>query len=72
MRLADPVAQYLPRRVTVPERGGRQITLADLATHTSGLPRMPTNYAPQDPSRPYDDYTVEQLYAAPAPSRVIE
>jgi CubicO group peptidase (beta-lactamase class C family) len=40
--LDDPVAKYLPGRVTVPERGGRQITLADLATHTSGLPRMPT------------------------------
>src|SRR5579871_5888370 len=61
--LDDPVADYLPAGVTVPERGGRQITLADLATHTSGLPRMPNNYAPKDRHNPFADYTVEQLYA---------
>ena len=30
--LDDPVAKYLPATVTVPSRGERQITLADLAT----------------------------------------
>ena len=39
--LADPVAKYLPADVKVPERGGRVITLVDLSTHTSGLPRLP-------------------------------
>lgn len=34
----DPVARYLPAGVRMPTRGGRQITLIDLATHTSGLP----------------------------------
>lgn len=62
-RLDDPVAEYLPDGVTVPERGGRSITLADLATHTSGLPRMPSNFAPKDRHNPFADYTVEQLYA---------
>jgi D-alanyl-D-alanine-carboxypeptidase/D-alanyl-D-alanine-endopeptidase len=57
----DPVAKYLPD-VTVPERG-RAITLQDLATHTSGLPRMPTNFAPSDMNNPYADYSVDQLYA---------
>jgi len=41
--LDDPVRKYLPSGVTVPSRGRRDITLADLATHTSGLPRDPTN-----------------------------
>ena len=41
--LADPVAKYLPPGVKVPERNGRTITLVDLATHTSGLPFMPSN-----------------------------
>jgi D-alanyl-D-alanine-carboxypeptidase/D-alanyl-D-alanine-endopeptidase len=60
--LTDPVAKYLPPGVKMPERGGRQITLQDLATHTSGLPRLPSNLNPKDPANPYADYTVEQLY----------
>ena len=60
--LADPVAKYLPAGVKMPERNGRQITLEDLATHTSGLPRLPSNLHPQDAANPYADYSVEQLY----------
>ncbi|MBI3276066.1 MAG: beta-lactamase family protein, partial [Methylocystis sp.] len=60
--LIDPVAKYLPKELSVPERNGRSITLEDLATHTSGLPRMPSNFAPKDPNNPYADYSVEQLY----------
>jgi len=60
--LNDPVAKYLPQTVKVPERNGKQITLIDLATHTSGLPRMPTNFAPKDANNPYADYSEEQLY----------
>ena len=58
----DPIAKYLPETVKVPERNGKQITLLDLATHTSGLPRLPSNFSPQNPSNPYQDYSVEQLY----------
>jgi serine-type D-Ala-D-Ala carboxypeptidase/endopeptidase len=60
--LTDPVTKYLPAGVKVPERDGRQITLQDLATHTSGLPRLPSNLAPKDPNNPYADYSVDQLY----------
>jgi serine-type D-Ala-D-Ala carboxypeptidase/endopeptidase len=60
--LDDPVAKYLPAGVKIPERGGKQITLVDLATHTSGLPRMPDNFKPKDPTNPYADYSVEQMY----------
>jgi CubicO group peptidase (beta-lactamase class C family) len=60
--LTDPVATFLPASVPMPERG-RAITLQDLATHTSGLPRLPTNMTPQDGNNPYADYTVAQLYA---------
>jgi len=63
VRLTDPVASLLPPEVTVPSRGGRQITLQDLATQTSGLPRLPTNLAITDPANPYADYTVDELYA---------
>jgi serine-type D-Ala-D-Ala carboxypeptidase/endopeptidase len=60
--LTDPISKYLPGEVKVPERGGRKITLQDLATHTSGLPRLPSNLAPKDPTNPYADYTVANLY----------
>jgi D-alanyl-D-alanine-carboxypeptidase/D-alanyl-D-alanine-endopeptidase len=60
--LTDPVSKYLPADVKVPERGGKKITLVDLATHTSGLPRMPNNFHPKDPGNPYADYTAAQLY----------
>ncbi len=60
--LDDPVAKYLPATVSVPKRGDRQITLGDLATHTSGLPRLPDNMNPRDPDDPYADYSAQQMY----------
>jgi len=39
--LTDPVAKYLSTGVPIPARNAHSITLADLATHTSGLPFMP-------------------------------
>ncbi len=62
VRLDDPIAKYLPQSVRVPQRNGRQITLLDLATQSSGLPRLPTNLAPADVTNPYADYSVKQLY----------
>lgn len=62
LNLDDPISKYLPKSVKVPERNGRTITLVDLATHTSGLPRMPDHFAPKNPENPYANYTVEQLY----------
>lgn len=44
VKLDDPVQKYLPASMTLPKRGGEQITLEELATHTSGLPRMPANF----------------------------
>ena len=46
VELSDPVAKYLPSSVHIPERAGRSITLQDLATNTSGLPRSPANFTP--------------------------
>jgi CubicO group peptidase (beta-lactamase class C family) len=43
VRLTDPVSSLLPPNVKVPSRNGRAITLEDLATHSSGLPREATN-----------------------------
>jgi CubicO group peptidase (beta-lactamase class C family) len=60
VKLDDPISMYLPEGVTAPEYEGKSITLLDLATHTSGLPRMPDNFHPKDPSNPYADYTMGQ------------
>ena len=60
--LDDPVSKYLPKNVTMPARGGKVITLLDLATHRSGLPRLPDNIKPADPLNPYADYTYEKLF----------
>jgi CubicO group peptidase (beta-lactamase class C family) len=63
VKLDDPIAKYVPSTAKIPQRGGRQITLVDLATHTSGLPRMPANFNPKDPANPYIDYNDDELYA---------
>ncbi len=60
--LEEPVARLLPN-FSVPEQNGKQITLADLATQRSGLPRLPTNQSPADPANPYADYSAVQLSA---------
>lgn len=63
VRLEDPIAKYLPASVRVPTRDGKEITLLDLSTQVSGLPRLPGNLNPKDPRNPYADFTVDQMYA---------
>ncbi len=63
VRLDEPVQDLLPAGVRVPERDGQQITLLDLATQSSGLPRLPSNLAPADATNPYADYTEAQLFS---------
>jgi len=36
-------------------RGGNEITLLDLTTQTSALPRMPANFKPKDDLNPHSD-----------------
>jgi CubicO group peptidase (beta-lactamase class C family) len=43
VHLDDPIEKYLPLNVKVPQYNGTKITLENLATHTSGLPFMPSN-----------------------------
>ena len=60
--LSDPVGKYLPEPVDVPDYKGRSITLLDLSSYTSGLPRSPDNIHSKNPLNPFADYTVDQLY----------
>ncbi len=59
----EPLQAFLPESVHVPQHPGRAVTLLDLATQTSGLPRMPPNFQPGEPLNPYAAYTVEEMYA---------
>lgn len=53
----DPVRRHLPEGWTL----GRPVTLAQLATHTSGLPRLPGNLGAKDLRNPYANYSDERL-----------
>lgn len=63
LNLNDPISQFLPKAVKSPTRNGQEISLLNLATHTSGLPRLPANLTPADLTNPYADYTIKQLYS---------
>jgi len=67
LTLETPVNDLLPPEAQLPNHEGVPIRLVDLATHTSGLPRLPSNLAPDLvlwPNNPYAHYTTERLYAA--------
>lgn len=55
--LDTPAADLMPENVTMPELGDRKITLADMVTHRSGLPRLADNMPMSNPNDPYHDYT---------------
>jgi CubicO group peptidase (beta-lactamase class C family) len=71
--LDDPVARHLP---VAPPVNGREITLEDLATHRSGLPRLPAGMLVQgytsgrkDPYALLDDARMRQAIADTKPKR---
>jgi len=57
VRLDQPISDFFDHEV--PTYKGQQATLRDLATHSSGLPRLPDNLVVDD--NPYADYTEEML-----------
>jgi CubicO group peptidase (beta-lactamase class C family) len=61
LALEDPVSKFLPTGVSMPPTD-RTMTLLLLATHHSGLRRMPWNLRPRDPLNPYADYDADRLY----------
>lgn len=60
--LDTPIDAILPDTLDIPAYQGKKITLLDLATHTSGLPRLPSNLNPEDSLNPYASYSVPQMY----------
>jgi len=62
VKLTDPIDGFLPPGVKAPQRESRSITLAHLAEHSSGLPRIPSNMTFDDPDDPYASYTQSDLF----------
>jgi D-alanyl-D-alanine-carboxypeptidase/D-alanyl-D-alanine-endopeptidase len=63
VRLDEPVVALLPPGTRIPERNGKVITLLDLSTQSSGLPRLANNMPFADPANPYADYSDSLLFA---------
>ena len=66
--LDDPIAKLLPPGTSVPSFNGRQITIADIVTHTSGLPSFPAAYRPPTSTTPMRADRTRSLGPWPRPS----
>ena len=62
LSLEQPIQKVVPESIRVPAHSGKAIRFVDLATHTSGLPRLPDNLRPSDPENPYADYSPKQMF----------
>lgn len=65
LALSDPVQDHLPDTVQLMLCDGVPITLEHLATHTSGLARMPSNYSATYsgyPADPFAGYEIDAMY----------
>jgi len=68
--LNDPIAKLLPLGTSVPSFNGRQITIGDIVTHTSGLPAIPSQYRMADINNPYAGVTERDLLGALAATQL--
>ncbi|MFM1919204.1 MAG: hypothetical protein RLZZ303_838 [Candidatus Hydrogenedentota bacterium] len=62
VELESPLKAYLPADVSPPQYQGKEILLRHLASHVSGLPRLPDNLSGPDED-PYAGYTEHDLLA---------
>ncbi|MGH7140753.1 MAG: serine hydrolase [Pirellulales bacterium] len=62
VKLDDPLQKYLPAAAKTDLKNPSNITFEHLATHTSGLPRLPDNLHPADLANPYADYSFQPVY----------
>jgi D-alanyl-D-alanine-carboxypeptidase/D-alanyl-D-alanine-endopeptidase len=62
VKLDATVASLLPPDTGLPSGGGEQIALLDLATHYSGLPRVPDDLSVLNDANPYANYDATRMY----------
>jgi len=68
--LGQPAQTLLPSGVKMPRSASRSITLMDLATHMSGMPRLPPNMKRRNRADPYADFTTDDLYVGLGKTRL--
>jgi CubicO group peptidase (beta-lactamase class C family) len=61
LKLDEPAGRFAPKGMAMPQSGGRQITLADLSTHHSGLPGDDAAFWGKDPNRVTANYDTARL-----------
>ena len=68
VNLSDPLRQHLPQEMSLPATEQREVNLEDVATHYSGLPRLPDNLIDwcdlvtlRSIRNPYSGYTHDDL-----------
>ena len=64
LAVTDPLEKFMPSGIAVPQYEGQKILLRQLSTHSSGLPRLPTDFwdvAAPTPNNPYKNYTREHF-----------
>lgn len=64
LRFDEPLQALLPKEVTVPAFEGQPILLADLLTHTAGLPALPLLFRPASGADPYADLQPAVVYGS--------
>ncbi|MDA8909152.1 MAG: serine hydrolase [Verrucomicrobiales bacterium] len=63
IELTDPITDFLPESVADENSALSAVTFLELATHTSGLPRLPSNLdRGADSNDPYAHYSEGELY----------
>jgi CubicO group peptidase (beta-lactamase class C family) len=64
LALNDTLDRHVPEGIKVPRYEGKTVTLRQLSTHSSGIPRLPPDFwqvAAPEPDNPYKFYTGEKI-----------
>jgi D-alanyl-D-alanine-carboxypeptidase/D-alanyl-D-alanine-endopeptidase len=57
-----PLQDFMPAGVKLHLFKNKPIRLVDLASQSSGLPRLPNNLKPKDAANPYADYSAKRMF----------
>ncbi|MDG3583785.1 serine hydrolase domain-containing protein [Galbibacter pacificus] len=59
----DEANEFLPDSIDLTDKKGVSVTLKNLSTHSSGLPRIPNNINVTDQMNPYANYTRSDMFS---------